>query len=92
MAAWVEVEKALRERAGDIGVRNPSIAGMMLARLVHERGQISDASLQAIEGLATLRNLAANGRGDIDSEKAIDYLSLADATLYAIRTWRPKPS
>jgi len=93
MAAWSEVERVLREKAGDLGVRQPSIAGMMLARLVHERGLISDASLQAIEGLAMLRNLAAHGRGEeVDREKALDYLTLADATLYAIKTWRPKPT
>jgi hypothetical protein len=64
---------------------------MMLARLVHERDQISDASRQAVEGLAQLRNLAADGRGgEVDREKALDYLTLADATLFAIKSWRPE--
>jgi len=37
------------------------------------------------------RNLAAHGRGrEVDREKALDYLTLADATLFAINTWRPK--
>ena len=91
MTAWAEVEKALRERMGGLGIRQPSIAGMMLARLAHERGEISDSTLRAIEGLSVLRNLAAHGRGgEVDREKALDYLTLADATLYAIRTWRPK--
>ena len=91
MAAWAEVERALRAKLGDLGVRQPSIAGMMLARLARERGLISDASFQAIEGLAMLRNLAAHGRTEeVDREKALDYLTLADATLYAIKTWRPQ--
>ena len=64
---------------------------MMLARLAHERGEISDATLQAIESLSILRNLAAHGRTEeVDRGKALDYLTLADATLYAIKTWRPK--
>ena len=91
MAAWSEIENVLRSKIGDIGVRQPISAGMMLARLVHDRGLISDASLQAIEGLARLRNLAVHGRSEeVDREKALDYLTLADATLYAIKTWRPK--
>lgn len=92
MTAWSSIERALREKLGDIGVRQPSIAGMTLARLVHEQGQISDATLSAIHGLAQLRNLAAHGRTDeIDREKALDYLTLADATLYAIKTWKSTP-
>ena len=92
MAAWAEVEKAIRLRMGDIGGRQPSIAGMMLARMALERGEISEATLRAVEGLSVLRNLAAHGRGDdVDGEKAHEYLTLADATLYAIKTWRPKP-
>lgn len=91
MAAWAEVEKALRERVGDLAVRQPSIAGVMLARLARGQGTISDSTLQAIEGLSVLRNLAAHGRGErVGREKALDYMTLADATLYAIRTWRPK--
>ena len=55
------------------------------------RAQISDASRQAVEGLAQLRNLAADGRGgEVDREKALDCLTLADATLFAIKSWRPK--
>ena len=90
MTAWAEVEKAIRVRMGDIGVRQPSIAGMMLARFAYQRGEISNATLQAVEGLAVLRNLVAHGRGYINPDKAHDYLSLADTTLYAIKTWRPE--
>lgn len=91
MAAWSEVEKALRDRMGDIGLGQPSIGGMMLARMAHERGAISDSTLQALEGLSILRNLAAHRRvEEVDREKALDYLTLADATLYAIKTWRPR--
>jgi hypothetical protein len=91
MAAWTEIAKAIRDRMGGLGIRQPTIAGMMLVRIAHERGEISDATLQAVEGLSVLRNLAARGRGgEVDREKALDYLTLADATLYAIRTWHPK--
>jgi hypothetical protein len=89
MAAWAEVEKSLRARVGDLAVRQRSLAGLMLARLAREQGTISDSTLRAVEGLSVLRNLAAHGRdGEVDREKALDYLTLADATLFAIRTRR----
>jgi hypothetical protein len=91
MTAWVEIEKAIRERIGGLGTRQPTIAGMMLVRIAYERGEISEATLQAVQGLEVLRNLAAHGRSnEVDAEKAQEYLSLADATLYAIRTWHLK--
>ena len=59
------------------------------ARLVRERGLISDETLAAIEGLSVLRNLTAHARSDIGVDRALDYLALADAVLYALRS---KPS
>jgi hypothetical protein len=43
-------------------------------------------TLNSIDGLAVLRNLAAHGRSDgTSTERARDYVSLADAVLYALR-------
>jgi len=37
-------------------------------------------------GLGVLRNLSAHGRaGEVSGERAMDYLALADAVLYALR-------
>jgi hypothetical protein len=61
-----------------------------MARLAHEQNLISDETLAAVEGLAVLRNLAAHSpRDEIGVDRARDYLALADAVLFALRS---KPS
>jgi hypothetical protein len=62
-----------------------------LARLANEHGLISDQTLAAIEGMSVLRNLMAHSRGagEIGVDRAREYLALADAVLYALRS---KPS
>lgn len=63
MAAWAEVEKALRDRLSAMHIASePSVGGGMLGRFALERGVIRDPTLQAIDGLAHLRILAAYGR------------------------------
>jgi hypothetical protein len=90
IAAWSEVERALRDRLGSIG-QQPSVSGTTLTHLARESGLISAQTEEAINGLRVLRNLSAHGQaGEVDHEKALDYITLADATVYAIQTWRPK--
>ena len=60
-----------------------------LAKLAHQHGLISDETMAAIEGLSVLRDLAVISRGDIGVDRARDYVALADAVLYALRS---KPS
>jgi hypothetical protein len=61
-----------------------------LARLGQRQGLVSDETLNAIEGLAVVRNLSAHNPSDnISTDRARDYLALADAVLYPMRT---KPS
>lgn len=58
-----------------------------LARLAREKGLITAKSLQAIEGITVLRNLAAHGSArEITTEQAEEYLVLVDAIIYALRT------
>jgi hypothetical protein len=58
-----------------------------MARLAHEQDLISDETLAAVEGLAVLRNLAAHSpRDEIGIDRARDYLALADAVLFALRS------
>jgi hypothetical protein len=56
-----------------------------MARLARERGLISDETLAAIEGMSVLRNLAAHSRDEIGLDRAHEYLTLADAVMYALR-------
>lgn len=60
---------------------------MTLARLAQRHGLVSDETLKAIEGLAVMRNLSAHSpTDDISADRARDYLALADAVLYPLRT------
>ena len=90
MEAYGRIERRLTEMLygpGEPPQRRPS--SRELARQARERGLISDETLAAIEGLSVLRNLVAHSRGDIGVDRARDYLALADAVLYALRS---KPS
>ena len=60
-----------------------------MAGTAQERGLISDETFTAIEGMLALRNLAAYSRDEIGVGRARDYLTLADAVMYALR---PKPA
>lgn len=52
-----------------------------------QHGVVTEETLRAVEGLSVLRNLSAHARaGDVTPGQTIDYLALADAVLYAIRT------
>lgn len=88
MEAHATVERALRQLLVDSGVPGSALrAGAAgLARLGVEHGLVTKETLSAVEGISVLRNLAAHGRaGEVTVERAIDYLALADAVLYAIR-------
>ena len=88
MEAHAVIERELRELLTANGVPDDQLrAGASgLARLGVQRGAVTEETLRAVEGLSVLRNLAAHGRaGDVTTERAIDYLALADAVLYAIR-------
>lgn len=89
MEAHATVERELRRLLLDTGVPDNDLraGAAWLARLGVERGVVTKETLSAVEGISVLRNLAAHGRaGEVTVERAVDYLALADAVLYAIRT------
>lgn len=87
MAGFAKVEAALREL---LSAQTPHVpvegsGAVRLARAGFELGVVTDESVRAIEGLAVLRNLAAHGREtDLDAHRAIDYLAMVDAVLFAL--------
>jgi hypothetical protein len=90
MEAHAQLERTLRallEKAE--GVSTEQIARMgavRLARLARDREVITPEAADAVEGMSVLRNLAAHGRADdLTTERALDYLALADAVLYSIQ-------
>jgi hypothetical protein len=92
VAAYHRIEDRLAEMldSASPGERSYSVlGGRALARMARQRGLINDETLAAIEGLSMLRDLTAHASGDIGVDRARDYLALADAVLYALRS---KPS
>jgi len=90
LAGHTRVDRTLREILSrtDIPTDEVNRAGSTvgIARLAHEKGLITAKSLQAIEGITVMRNLARHGssRG-MTTEQAEDYLVLVDAIVYALR-------
>jgi hypothetical protein len=90
MEASRRIEYRLTEMLDGPGEPSPRRMGTRaLARLARERGLISDETLAALEGMSVLRNLVAHVRGDIDVDRARDYVALADAVMYALRAKPP---
>lgn len=95
MAAYAEIEEALRRKlalAGKVDADRRPMSARQMAVIADEHGIISRQTASAIEGATVLRNLAAHGRAsEIDQGKALDFLTLADAILYAIEAGGEAP-
>jgi hypothetical protein len=87
LGAYARLEAELRTRLAKAGdERADKLAGQRLVHAALERGLISEQTAEGIEGVMLLRNLSAHGReGDLSVERALDYITLVDALLYAIR-------
>ncbi len=84
--AFGRIERQLRSMVGLVVANAPlTMGGRALARLALEHGVINDETFKAIDGLSVMRNLAAHGADDLDATRALEYLDLADAVLYAMR-------
>jgi hypothetical protein len=95
LESYSRIEQQLRSLLKSDGVdqRRP-LGGRGLARLAGEKGLIGPETVDAIEGLTVLRNLAAHGEApsDLDRNRALEYAALTDAVLYAMtRAHRRSP-
>jgi hypothetical protein len=63
-----------------------------LARAAHARGLVNTANLDAVEGLGVMHTMAVldTNRERLEPAKAREYVALAEAVLYALRT-QPRP-
>ncbi|MGQ0803486.1 MAG: hypothetical protein ACT4PI_06450 [Actinomycetota bacterium] len=75
----------LLDRAGETGASSHSVRE--LAHAAYERGLITPATQNAVEGLAVMRDLALleDGGRRLDLGKATEFIGLTVAVLYAIR-------
>lgn len=88
LQAYSEIERALRQRLESVGVKQEEIqrsGGRQLARVAADHGVVSPETLNSIEGMVLLRNLAAHGQEyELSISRAREYLLLADAVIYSI--------
>jgi hypothetical protein len=88
LEAYAEVERALKRRmiaAKVAGVER--LQGQELVDVALRKGVINRETAEAMRGILVLRNLASHDR-DVSLEKALDYLSLADAVIYSVDVTR----
>jgi hypothetical protein len=90
--AFREVEDDLRRRLTAAGIKD--IDGRTASQLVSigvAQGLFTEATAEAVRGVAILRNLAAHGQDDdLTPDKVADYLNLVEAVLYTLRQKPPK--
>lgn len=85
--AFAQIELALRRIARSWLPEEDAdrLGGLRLARLLEQQGALPEETVRAVEGLTVLRNLSAHGRaGDLTVERAVEYLAIAQAVLFAI--------
>jgi len=74
----------LRRRLFAIGVEAPKEGLGALAQLAQRNGLINEATQKSVAGLVALRNLAVHAPGRVSAGEALEFVALAEATLYAI--------
>jgi hypothetical protein len=86
--AFARIEGKLRDllRAAGDASADKQMGIMALVGQALEQNLITHETANAVEGLSVMRNLAVHGRGsDISEARALDYITLVDALLYAMR-------
>lgn len=92
MESFRRVELQLRSMLELGGVEQVRPTGArMMAETALQRGLITAATVDAIRGMSTLRNLAAHGHDDseIDLVRALEFIDLAEAVLFALEHSSP---
>jgi hypothetical protein len=86
------VDVALRELLGSSGKLVPVGSGdpAAVARFARDQGLVPESVVRAVDGLATLRNIAAADPARVTRDQAVKYLALVDALLFAISAQRDR--
>ncbi len=92
MESFRRVELQLRSMLELAGLEEVRPTGArMMAETALQHGFITAATVDAIRGMSTLRNLAAHGHDDseIDQARALEFIDLAEAVLFALEHSSP---
>ena len=92
MESFRRVELQLRSMLEFVGVEQVRPTGArMMAETALQHGLITVATVDAIRGMSTLRNLAAHGHDDseIDQVRALEFIDLAEAVIFALEHSSP---
>lgn len=92
MESFRRVELQLRSKLQNVGVEQVRPTGArMMAETALQHGLVTAATVDAIRGMSTLRNLAAHGHDDseIDQVRALKFIDLAEAVLFALEHSSP---
>jgi hypothetical protein len=93
LEAHAAIERELRDLVTS-ALPDASVARAPIRQLLGialEHGLITPETLNAVEGITVMRNLAAHGQAsEVTLERAQDYLVLAEAVLYTLRQ-KPRP-
>jgi hypothetical protein len=86
-ASHTAVDAELRTVLRKSGIEPPSVSTAELAHLAYEQGLVSASTRDAIEGLGNMRMLAVMDEGArrLDQRHAMEFVSLAEAVLFALR-------
>lgn len=87
MESFRRVELQLRSMLEIVGVEKVRPTGArMMAETALQHGLVTAATVDAIRGMSTLRNLAAHGHDDseIDQVRALEFIDLAETVLFAL--------
>lgn len=92
LESFRRVELQLRSMLERVGVEQVRPTGArMMAETALQHGLSTAATVDAIRGMSTLRNLAAHGHEDseIDQVRAVEFIDLAEAVLFALQHSAP---
>lgn len=92
MESFRRVELQLLSMLESAGIEQARPTGARtMAETALQRGLVTEATVEAIRGMTTLRNLAAHGHDDseIDHVRALEFIDLAEAVLFALEHSSP---
>jgi len=89
VVAWNGLEALVRQRLGSVGVDTTVLGTAPLLDLALQRGVITGVQHRSLRGLNVMRNLAVHGEREVDSTRAEEFLTLAEAMRVVLEITEP---